>query len=312
MKLDLTLKQIRAFVAVARLGSVTRAAQHLHVTQSAISLLIRDLEANSGVSLFDRGRVLTPTLAGAEFLRSAERVLADVELAVQTLEGLASRERGTVTLAAGFLFASTVLPSVIKQFYQKYPGISVKVLDISSADFSVAVLQGDVDFAVGTDASVNPSTLNVSVLRQNELGVYFPSGHPLARLQRIEWGDLQGYPLIAVNVLNTIWQQAIGVLNERDIYLQVAFEVRNPATALRLVEEELGLAIQPTYGQRELADGKILVKVLEEPRIGSNLALITRYGSTLSSAAQNFIDLLRSSFGEGDENFDQQSNRASR
>src|SRR5258707_4649003 len=103
--MNINLHQLRIFVAVARLGNFTRAAERLHLSQPSLSLHIRQLEADLGVRLFDRStRSVALTSAGADFLPGAERLLEDFEATVGAVADLAARRRGRVAVA--------VLPSV--------------------------------------------------------------------------------------------------------------------------------------------------------------------------------------------------------
>ncbi|WP_179283487.1 LysR family transcriptional regulator [Bordetella genomosp. 9] len=296
--MNLTLKQIRAFVAVARLGSATRAAEQLHVTQSAISLLIRDLEDKSEVQLFEHGRSLTLTEAGKEFLHIAERIIGDVDQAVDNLNGLATKARGKVAIAAGVFIASTILPPVLKAYRERYPNIELYIRDMLSTDLAGAVLRGEVDFAVGTDANLDRSVLSVQSLRHFRLGVFFPEGHPLESRKTIGWRDLRPWPVIVVNPLNALWQRAMAMLYAQGITLEVAFEVTFPSTALAMAREGFGVVIQPSYAIPGLAAEGIVGRPLSGPGVESEVVVIRRNGSALTPAAASLIALLEHTLGE--------------
>ncbi|HTK01504.1 MAG TPA: LysR substrate-binding domain-containing protein [Bordetella sp.] len=308
MAMNLTLKQIRAFVAVARLGSATRAAEQLHVTQSAISLLIRDLEEKSEVQLFEHGRALILTEAGQEFLHIAERIIGDVDQAVDNLNGLATKARGKVAIAAGVFIASTILPPVLKIYRERFPNIELRVRDMLSTDLAGTVLRGEVDFAVGTDANLDRSMLSVQSLRHFRLGAFFPQGHPLESRKTIRWRDLKPWPIIVVNPLNALWQRAMAMLYSEGITLEVAFEVTFPSTAMAMAREGFGVVIQPSYAIPSLAMEGVVGRALNGPAVESDVVLIRRNGSALSPAAASLVELLEYTLGEAAREFPKPAN----
>src|ERR1700758_5555708 len=127
--MNVSIRQLRALIAVAELGSFTDASRRLHVTQSALSLLVKDLEQALGVRLMDRGpRGATLTAAGADFLPLAAKVLEDLDAAVRSAAQLRDRRRGTVRVACTPLYASTLIPQVIAEFRTEYPQIEIRLL----------------------------------------------------------------------------------------------------------------------------------------------------------------------------------------
>ena len=108
MRSNITLRQLRAFVEVVRSAGFTAAARKLHLTQSATSLLVRELETQVGLQLIDRTtRQVALTEAGQEFLERAERILMDVDLAVANAQDLVHKRRGRVSIATSPLLAAT-------------------------------------------------------------------------------------------------------------------------------------------------------------------------------------------------------------
>src|ERR1700755_3357507 len=112
--MNVSIRHLRAFVAISELRSFTLAARRLHVTQSALSLLIRDLERELNVRLMDRGpRGISLTAAGIDFLPPATKVIEDLESAVSGAAQLRDRRRGIVRVSCTPLYASTLVPEVV-------------------------------------------------------------------------------------------------------------------------------------------------------------------------------------------------------
>lgn len=116
------MRHIRAFLAVARIGNFTRAASELHVSQSALTVQIKQLEESLGVSLFDRGkRRVALTDAGRDVLGPLERILVDTESLVSRTRELTSLRRGLVTMAVLPSLAARIAPKAIQKFTRMYP-----------------------------------------------------------------------------------------------------------------------------------------------------------------------------------------------
>src|SRR5688500_8879542 len=108
---NVTLRQLRAFVAIADAGGFAAAARRLHLTPSALSLLIKDLERGIEVRLFDRStRATALSVAGSEFYPLARKVLDDLASALESTQDLEQKKRGTVRIACTPLYAATTLP----------------------------------------------------------------------------------------------------------------------------------------------------------------------------------------------------------
>src|SRR5262245_33948512 len=196
--MNLTLRQLRAFVAVARLGRFNLAAERLHVTQSALSMLIRELERQLGLRLFDRHtRMVRLTAAGGEFLPVAEKTLADLESAVSASRDLATLKRGRVSVATSTVLAGTLLPWAIREFTLRYPGIRCVIRDCAEEEIRHRVRVGDVDFGIGTALEPEPEVAELPLL-EDRLTALLPERHPLAGGRTVTWRELAAYPLIVL------------------------------------------------------------------------------------------------------------------
>ncbi|NKB28489.1 MAG: LysR family transcriptional regulator [Rhodobacteraceae bacterium] len=147
--MNITLNQLRAFVAVARERSFTRAAEALATSQPSISLLIKQLETALGLKLFDRTtKELHLTAEAANFLPTIERLNEDLDAALQDLLATAERRRGRVSLAVLHSIATNVLPDTVASFAAKYPNIRISVRDDNTKAICQQVRNGEVDLGV--------------------------------------------------------------------------------------------------------------------------------------------------------------------
>ena len=145
----MTLEQLRIFVAVAEREHVTRAAEAIHRTQSAVSAAIAGLEHQSGVTLFHRvGRRIALTEEGRQFLVEARAVIAQADAAERALADLAGMKRGTLTLMASQTIASYWLPPKLVQYRARHPNVTVKAMIGNTAEVADAVEQGRVEIGL--------------------------------------------------------------------------------------------------------------------------------------------------------------------
>src|SRR5476651_2091308 len=192
--MSVTLKQIKAFVAVAQAGSFTTAASRLHRAQSAVSVLISELEEQFGLRLFDRTtRMVQLADAGRDFYPVAEKVLADVQNALSSSKELVAKKRGRVAVAATPLMASILLPKAIGEYAAMYPGISVILHDTLAGLIQPKVRDGEVDFGIGTFEKTGRELL-AEPLMADTLVLACPTGHSLADKASVAWRELAGHP----------------------------------------------------------------------------------------------------------------------
>ncbi|MBI1200132.1 MAG: LysR family transcriptional regulator [Phenylobacterium sp.] len=186
----MTLEQLRIFVAVAERLHMTRAAEALHLTQSAVSAAVAALEARHGVRLFDRiGRGLALTEAGRVFLPEATAVLLRAQVAEQALSDLSVLKRGTLTLAASQTISTYWLPGRVARFAEAYPGVALKFQAGNTAEVAAAVAEGRAELGF-----VEGEVDNWALLRRpvggDRVALYVAPDHPLAGRTGLAPGDL--------------------------------------------------------------------------------------------------------------------------
>ncbi len=205
--MNVTLRQLRAFIAVADAQHFTRAGERLDLSQSSVSTLIRELEENLGLRLFDRHtRMLRLTQAGAEILPLARRAMADLDSVLGSAHELSTLGRGRVSIAAASLQAALLLPRLIRQFCIEYPGVKVNVQDVTEHEVIDKVRAGEVDFGLGSSAASQQDIAGRPLLTDEFVAV-MPADHPLARHAELDWRTLQDIPLIGPPPGNAVREQ---------------------------------------------------------------------------------------------------------
>src|SRR5260221_1576197 len=178
--MNITLRQLRAFIAVADEGSFTDAARRLHLSQSALSLLVKEIETQLGVQLLDRStRQSRLSAAGADFYPLAAKVLDDLESAVRSAVELRDKRRGSVRVACTPLYASALLPEILAAYAKREPAIRVRLLDSLNEAALARVASGEADFGIAPQRPTPPE-LEQHPLSRDRFDLICAPGHPLA------------------------------------------------------------------------------------------------------------------------------------
>lgn len=290
--MNVTIRQLQAFIAVADLGRFNLAAGELKLTQSAISMLIKELEASLNHRLFDRHtRMVSLTTAGREFLPQARKVIADLEVAVGNIHELATLQRGRVTLAAAIVLAATFLPPVVARFVKRYPDIAVQVRDMPEEEICPALKRNEADLGIGT-ISGDDVEIQVSVLMRDRLMLICRSDHRLARASSVRWSDLRGEPLIGLAKHNPLRDLVNRALVAAGIDTKIKYEVRFSTTAISMVAEGMGVAVLPENARQLTANVDVRSVELIGPIISRDISILQHRQPMLSPAAAKMREFL--------------------
>jgi len=283
---------IQAFVVTAELGNFSKAADQLHITQTALSRRVQALEAQLDLKLLYRTtRLVELTPVGKEFLPQARAMVSEMRNTIARLKESTAQNKGSFTLACLPSMASYLLPQLIQRYAKHYPHNRIRMIDASSFEVREAVLKNHAEFGVAIQNEAHPDLVE-SHLLDDALVFICPKKHVLSHQASVSWAEMKGIDLISVSGLMATRISMDYQLSKRGITLKSAYEVQHHATAVSLVSAGLGCAILPSS---TLPDGERpgLVKVpLVRPTVKRKVALIRRKNVQLSPAAQIFHDLM--------------------
>jgi LysR family hca operon transcriptional activator len=254
------LRHLRYFVAVAEEGSLTNAAERrLHTAQPSLSRQIRDLEAEVGVKLLERGaRGIELTAAGRTFLDHARLALLQVEAAGDAARRAAQPDKAAFVI--GFLTGAEVmwLPEVLRILREEQPGIEITLSSQSSPDLAGALMRGKVDVAFLRREAQAPG-LTFKLLIKEPLVAVLPTGHRLAAQKEISPRDIAGEiyitPTRAAPVLKTVIDSYAA---KSGITLKPQYDAENLSSAMSLVASTGGVTLLPLYAQNLLSPSVVL------------------------------------------------------
>ena len=189
--MNVTIKQIQAFVAVAKSGSFAEACDLVHLSQPALSIAIKNLEEAVGGKLLARStRSLALTPEGAEFYTAVQRLLADWDRSLEDVHNLFSLRRGKLDVASMPTFASSLLPPILGEFHRQYAAINITVHDVIAESVVDMVREGRVELGITFDPG-DAQDLNFQPLFRDKLVAVLPLGHSLLSRKKLQWLDLQ-------------------------------------------------------------------------------------------------------------------------
>ena len=290
---NVSLRQLRAFHQVARGGSFAAAARQLHITQSALSESIRQLEDAVGVRLFDRTtRTVGLTPAGAAFLRDVQQALDALEQGMRHMADLGSLRSGEVRIAAApSVLAAIVLPA-LPALRASHTGIQVRLYEEVASTITRMVREGLADFGVsGWHPSVHG--LEAAPLLRDHMGLLARPDEPLLRRR----APLQAHHLAERTFVGLTEDTAISQLLQADEGMPASvvrpqLRVSNTLLLCEAIRLGLGVAVMPALTAQHPLLGDLRFRPLGTPRVARRIMLLQRPRRSLSPAAQVFHDAI--------------------
>jgi DNA-binding transcriptional LysR family regulator len=283
---------IQAFVVIAELGGFNKAADQLHITQTALTRRIQKLEAYLGLKLIDRTtRQVALSAVGRDFLPQARSIVNDMTLAVDRLKDMSQHAKGNFTLACVPSMAAHMLPDLIKRYADVCPDNRIRLLDAASYEVREAVLHGQAEIGIAISGEDHPDLIETPLF-DDPLVFICRDTHPLHRHSAVTWADMRDADLIVVSNFMATRVFMNYQLAKHGIRLNGNYEVQHHATAINLVAAGVGCAILPSSTLNEGDRPHVRKIPLTSPVVKRKIALLRRKNTSLSPAAQAFYALI--------------------
>lgn len=297
--MNITTRQLTAFVAAARHRSFTRAAEQIHISQAGLSLMMRELEGQLGCRLFDRTtRSVVLTSAGERLLPVAQRAVEDLSSVVSQLDQLGARLRKTLRVGSTPLLAATLLPSVYQALQRLRPEITLRFTDAGLEDLHRQVANGELDCGLGMFSKAVPG-IERSLLFSFDLIHVRATRHTSKpsrqnrTLQRMRWRDLGEAPLVQLPPDNPIQELVTRQLKKNGLTApESPLTFNHIETMIAMAAAGAGAAIVPSFALASCRHHAVEVAQLVDPALKLGLYLITKRGRGLPEVLSDFTKVL--------------------
>lgn len=280
---------LKAFVAVAETGSFSVAAEHLFLTQPAVSKRIAALESELDTRLFDRiGRTVTLTEAGVALLPRAQSMLVELKDSIRAVSSLSDEVRGTLRFATSHHIGLHRLPPTLKRYTQAYPQVRLDIRFMDSEAACVAVEHGDLELGIVTLPPAPSSNLTTEVIWQDPLGIVVSRSHPLTGKADVTLGELAQHVAVLPSSNTYTRQIAEQAFSRLGMELEVTFSTNYLETIKMLVSVGIGWSLLPNT----MLDKHICMLSVEELSLQRSLGIVYHRERTLSNAARALISEL--------------------
>lgn len=287
-------KQLRAFVAIAKLGTLARAAESLFLSAPSISLQLQALERELGARLVERGRRrIILTRAGQALFEQARPLVEGLD-ALDTqfhsaVEGLGA---GELTIAAGSSTIQYLLPPLVARYREKFPGVRLQLANVTGKDGLAMLRSNRADFAVGSMLDV-PHDIAYQAFRRYDPMLILPIGHPLADKQDLRLADLSPYGLILPPHRLTTYRLVDLVFQQRKVPYTVAIEVGGWEVIKQYVAMGLGISIVTGICLADADGERLVARNMRAWFPQRSYGVVMLKGKYLSPEARGFIDQIQ-------------------
>lgn len=293
MKDNVTFRQIEGFLLAGELLSFSRAAEVMHITQSAFSQLVRELESVLGVRLFDRTtRRIALTDAGVILHAKMKRGMLEIQDACGEARAIARVEHGHITVGTLASLAVGVVTRALGDLRKSFPGVKVSMREDYNGPLLDRVAQGEVDFAVCAHSSA-ATGLHFEHLFDDELVAVMSHADPKAGVAVLRWSALREESLVMLVRDSSTHEQIAAALAANRITRQADYEVANMFTALSMVRAGFGVTFIPAMVLGDVNMAGLAWKRLRRPAPMRRIGICRRGDRTASPAVAKFEELLR-------------------
>lgn len=279
---------LKYFTEVAQRKSFSKAARHLHISQSAISRTIKALEDELGVVLFLRNaKAVELTDAGAIFLNHAKRSVVMFEHLKTDFENEFKLEQGSVHIGLPPITDAQVFAHLLGAFKNRYPQIDLELYEYGSKKVEIAVQEGLTD--LGIICTRPKKDYESFFLLEDPVCVLLPAAHPLAERKEISLRDLANESFVLYRDDFNLHDEIIQHCKRADFTPNVVFETAQRDLMIQTVHAELGIALLPSRLCPDYEGNRIAVRPLQGNPIIHRLYVIWRRGHYLSHAAKLWL-----------------------
>jgi DNA-binding transcriptional LysR family regulator len=290
--MNISLEDVKAFLATAELESFSKAAERLAITQSALTRRIQKIEDQMGARLFDRStRHVELTVVGREFNPLAHRMIGEFERSLGQINDVIQKRSGVVTIASLMTVAFGLLPRVAGRFGADFPNVRMRILDATGAEIIEHVRSGEAEFGIDMEGEADPE-IAFEPLAVERYVLACPPDHPLAGETPMRWSEIGDHKSVVLGPESGIGRQlraAVPVLGWQ-------VEMQHLSTVMGFLAAGIGVAAIPVSALIAASPATLVYRPLTDPEVKRRIGIIRRRGAVLSPAAQSLREYVVAEF----------------
>ena len=291
--MNVNLKLMHTFLLVAEHNSFCRAAEVSNRSQSAVSMQIRQLELQLGVSLFHRTtRRVQLTREGELLLVCARRAVSELQTGLRQIKEAVDIQRGRLTLACAPTLAATRLPQILAAFQKSYPAVTAHVRELASAEMLDCIRRQEVDFGLGP-RSPNATEFQFQPVLLDEIYALIPASLDLGPREAISLAELSHMPTLVLSGSSALHGMLEKAQKAAGVTLNIKYEVQQVQTQIAMAAAGLGAAILPRIAIPTKPDPRVRAVPIVDPPLVRELCVVTLRGQFLPPVAARFIEMLQ-------------------
>lgn len=292
---DLSVKHLRAIVALARFGSFIAAASYLRMSQPGLTRIIQQAERQLGVGLFARGtRNVSQTEAGREFVPVAERLLGEISQQTQKVRTLDGEMRGQIIIACLMSISHRVLPAALVEFRKQHPKMYIHIREGIASRVQEDVRSGLADFGIGNAVGLHGSMV-VDSVTDEPCYVVMPNRHRLRANSVIRLKDIADEPMISMPTDSGLRRTIDMAANAQGAVLNHSIVTNQFGSLFDFVANGLGISIVPATALPGSNEYPIVSRPLR-PAISRQIGILRLAERSLSPASDAFLNVFRPKF----------------
>lgn len=287
--MKINFKLLGTFLAVADNASFRKAAEQSHLSLPAVSMQVKQLEEQLGVALFQRTtRKVELTREGEQLMISARKAMAEIENGLSQIQQAADVQQGHLSLACVPTVAGSRMPVLLVEFARLYPGISVRMRELTLSEMLESVRRREVDFGIGP-APEKKGDLDFTPLFTDEYVALLPRSFKDGGRAGISLRELSRMPLLTLTNTSLFRHHLDEALGAQGLAVEANYEFTNVSTLVAMAEAGLGVAVLPRTAIPQRTPLKA-VRVTA-PVLSRTIAIITIRGHSLSPAAARLVSM---------------------
>lgn len=286
------IKQMQYLIEVARLKSFTKAAEALYITQPTISKMVKGLEEELGVSLFDRiGKRIELTDAGQLIVTKAQQIVAEYQNMAAELDDLRNMKRGHLRIGLPPMVGASFFPNVIGKFHERYPDITIQLFEDGAKKVEHDVVEGLLDAGVAVLPTLQEGLASFPFVEERLLLV-LPLSHRLSQRDQVHLQELSEEDFVLFRQDFTLHDRIIATCTQLGFQPRIVYESSQWDLISEMVAVGLGITLLPETICREIGDKRVRITPLT-PVIPWKLGMIWRDDRYLSYATREWVHFAR-------------------